>query len=63
MTMGVNGIELELVFPFQIINYPICAPQTAHAAGQENMETNKHQVLKWIRVKSSTAGNNNPNFF
>lgn len=23
-------------------------PQGAHAAGQERMETNKHQVLKWM---------------
>lgn len=50
------------MFPFQIINDTIQAPQSAHAAGQEKMETNEHQVPKWTRVKSSTADNNNPHF-
>lgn len=46
MTMHVNGFQLELMFPFQIINDTIQAPQSAHAAGQEKMETNEHQVPK-----------------
>ena len=39
-------------------------PQSAHAAGQEKMETDKHQVLKWMeKVKSSTGSNNNLKIF